>query len=190
MIYVAKFGTLNLVQINSPADISKFPKEVQGAIHIEEDGVRVDSREYEYGEVIPYDSYIAWEPCVHINCPIGYNLWNKINTIEQLKTGILKEVDGKFIRTRAVPLQAELFTGDLPKLLADKPIFEDQIKIHEKILYVDTPWGISSGECNKAFVIIYGIYTSEQVAKKYKGTVEVNILTPRYSVFRFILCGG
>lgn len=168
---------LNLIKVNSEKDIKQFPEDVQKAISSETGSIRVDSREYAEGEVIPFGSYIAWEKCEHERCPNGFNLWCKSNAQTQLDSGILEEVNGKYRQTKIVPYQAQLFTGEIPEVFANTPTFEGQVKVAD-MLYLETPWGISSCEAGKGFAMVYGIYGEDEVDDpKYKGMLNGNILT-------------
>lgn len=168
---------LNLIKVNSKSDIKLFPEDVQKAITIEESGVTVDSCEYAEGEYIPFGSYIAWEKMVHPRCPHGFNLWCKSNAQAQLDSGILEEVNGKYRQTKIVPYQAQLFTGEIPEVFANAPTFDGQVKVSD-MLYLETPWGISSCEVGKGFAMVYGIYGEDEVDDpKYNGMLNGNILT-------------
>lgn len=169
---------LNLLKVNSESDILNFPEDVQKAITIVEKGVRVDSCEYAEGEYIPFGSYVAWEKYEHERCPHGYNLWCKSNAQEQLDSGVLEELDGRYRQTKIVPYQAQLFTGEIPEVFANAPTFDGQVTVRDMILYLETPWGTSSCQAGKGFAMVYGIYGDTDVDDpKYKGMLNGNILT-------------
>ena len=166
---------LKLIKVTEVGDLLKFPEDVRKAISVEGAYLRVDSREYADGELIPFGSFVAWEPCTHERCPHGYNLWCKSNAQAQLDAGILEEVDGKYRQTKIVPLQAELFTGEIPQIFANGPTFAGQVKVVDNVLYLETPWGISSCEAGNGFAILYGICGED--GTKFSGMLDGNILT-------------
>ena len=173
---------LNLIKVDSESDIQRFPAEVQKAISVVDGKIRVDSKEYAEGEMIPFGAYIAWEkadkPEDKERCPNGYNLWNKNNAKEQLEKGILEEIDGRFRLTKIVPLKAQLFTGEVPEIFAEAPTFDGQVTINEGRLFLQTPWGVSDCKAGEGFAIEYGRYSeSENTPEKFWGKLDGNILS-------------
>ena len=177
-----KAKALNLLKVNTAEDIKKFPEAVQKAISVKDGKIRVDSREYAEGELIPFGSYIAWEkadkPEDKERCPHGYNLWNKGNAQEQLEKGILEQVDGGFRLTKIVPLKAQLFTGEIPEIFAEAPTFDGQVRVEDGKLFIETPWGVSDCKPGEGFAIEYGRCSeSSDVPEKFWGNLDGNILT-------------
>lgn len=173
-----KAKTLNLLKVNTAEDIKKFPEDVQKAISVKDGKIKVDSREYAEGELIPFGSYIAWEKCEHERCPNGFNLWCKSNAQSQLDSGILEEVNGRYRQTKIVPFKAQLFTGEVPPIFAEAHTFAGQSRVHDGTLYLETPWGISSCELAKGFAMVYGIYGDDEVDdQRFAGKLNGNILT-------------
>lgn len=165
---------LNLLKVNSATDVAKFPEEVQAAIKVYEEGLVVDSLEYAEGEKIPFGSYIAWEH--EERCKHGWNLWCKSNAADQLKSGVLEEVDGKFRQTKIVPFKAQLFDGEMPEVFAEVPTFKGQVMAFPEQLTVLTPWGIASCETGKGFAMVYGVF-GEDEEYPFSGMLNGNILT-------------
>lgn len=172
-----KLDFLNLIKVDQESDIFKFPADVQAAITIVGDSIRVESREYEEGEVIPFGAFIAWEPCTHDRCPHGYNLWNKSNAAEQLETGVLEQVGEKYRQTKIVPYKAQLFEGDIPEIFAEAPTFDGQVTVSDDTLKIETPWGTSSCKNREGFALVYGIYSDNEEKPEFRGMLNGNILT-------------
>ena len=132
---------LNLVYIRDEINFILFPKEVRAAVHpIDETSFSVDSLEYADGEVLTYPCFVAWEkpdPAKHTKeemarIPTGYNLWNKSNAAQQIADGIIEDVCGKFRLTKIVPLQAQLFTGEIPEIFEKMPRFDGQVTVKQE----------------------------------------------------------
>ena len=177
-----KAKALNLLKVNTAEDIKKFPEAVQKAISVKDGKIRVDSREYAEGELIPFGSYIAWEkadkPEDKERCPHGYNLWNKGNAQEQLDSGILEEVNGRYRQTKIVPLKAQLFTGEIPEIFAEAPSFYGQVRVEDEKLFIETPWGVSDCKAGEGFAIEYGRCSETSGApEKFWGYLDGNVLS-------------
>ena len=185
-IFVAKKPKfLNLIYIKEQASFSLLPEDVRPAVHsIDETQFRVDSLEYSKGEVLSYPCFVAWEkadsskhtPEEMARVPAGYNLWNKANAKRQLADGILEEVDGKFRLTKIVPLKAQLFSGEMPEVFEKMPRFDGQVAVSDGKLFVETPWGQSSGECGRCFAVVYGLGTDPS-QPRFLGKLDGNVLT-------------
>lgn len=170
---------LNLVYISCEGDIQKLPEDVRTAVSLEPGGaIRVESREYANGELIPLPAYIAWEKedKDKERCPHGWNLWNKANASAQLSEGFLEEVDGKLRQTKIVPLKAQLFTGEIPEIFLEMPRFDGQVTVENGNLFIKTPWGISNCKAGNGFAIVYGLGNDAE-KPKFFGMLDGNILT-------------
>ena len=172
---------LNLIKVDSAEDIKRFPEDVQRAIEIIGGKVKVDSKEFDGGELIPFGSFIAWEkakPEDKERCPNGFNLWCKGNAREQLANGVLEEVDGRFRLTKIVPLKAQLFTGEIPEIFAEAPTFDGQVRVEDKKLFIQTPWGVSDCKAGEGFAIEYGRCTEDSTpVEKFWGKLDGNVLS-------------
>jgi hypothetical protein len=156
VIWVGKTPAfLNLLMVNCVADIGKFPEQVRQAIQVVNDHeIKIDCLEYGQ-EKVKLPAYIAWEE--EPRCPHGWNLWVKANAAEQLKTGLLEEVDGKFRQTKTKVFKAELYTGEFPTIFEGLSLFDGQVTIDEdKVLKIVTPWGEASCKPFEGYVILYG----------------------------------
>lgn len=176
---------LNLVYIRDEINFILFPKEVRAAVHpIDETSFSVDSLEYADGEVLTYPCFVAWEkpdPAKHTKeemarIPTGYNLWNKSNAAQQIADGIIEDVCGKFRLTKIVPLQAQLFTGEIPEIFEKMPRFDGQVTVNDRKLFIETPWGVSDGTARNCFAVVYGL-GSDPTNEKFFGKLDGNILT-------------
>lgn len=176
---------LNLVYVQDESSFGLMPEDVRKAIHpIDEAKFRVDSLEYENGEVLVYPCFVAWErpdPAKHTEdkmarIPAGYNLWNKANAARQLADGILEEVGGKYRLTKIVPLKAQLFTGEIPEIFAEMPQFDGQVTVTDGKLFIETPWGISDGKVGNCFAVVYGLGNDSSNPKFFR-KLDGNILT-------------
>lgn len=169
---------LNLVHISCEEDVQKLPEDVRAAVALESGAIRVESREYAEGELIPLPAYIAWEKedKDKERCPHGWNLWNKANASAQLSEGILEEVNGKFRQTKIVPLKAQLFTGEIPEIFLEMPRFDGQVTVENGNLFIETPWGISDCKAGNGFAIVYGLGNDPE-KPKFFGMLDGNILT-------------
>ena len=182
---------LNLVFIQNEYSFELLPTEVRPGVHpIDETTFKVDSLEYESGEVLSYPCYVAWEkvdPSKHsaeelARVPAGYNLWCKSNASKQLADGTLEEVDGCYRLTKIVPLEAQLFSGEMPEVFEKMPRFDGQVTISDGKLFIETPWGQSSGENGRCFAVVYGLGTDPS-QPKFLGNLDGNILTVGTSSF-------
>ena len=176
---------LNLVLIQDEKSFELLPEDVRAAVHsIDETTFKVDSLEYSHGEDLTYPCFLAWEkpnPAEHTpeemaRIPAGYNLWCKSNASKQLADGILEEVGGKFRLTKIVPLEAQLFSGEMPEVFEKMPRFDGQVTITDGTLLIETPWGQSSGENGRCFAVVYGL-GSDSENEKFFGKLDGNILT-------------
>lgn len=176
---------LNLVYIQDKNSFEVLPTEVRPAIHpVDETQFRVDSIEYDRGETLTFPCFVAWEkvdPSKHTpeemaRVPAGYNLWNKANAAQQLADGIIEEVGGRYRQTKIVPLEAQLFSGEMPEVFEKMPRFERQVTITDGTLLIETPWGQSSGENGRCFAVVYGL-GSDPENEKFFGKLDGNILT-------------
>ena len=171
---------LNLIKVDSAEDIKRFPEDVQKAIKVIDGKVKVDSKEFDCGELIPFGSFIAWEkePNEPKRCPNGYNLWCKGNASEQLANGVLEEVDRKIRLTKIVPLKAQLFTGEIPEIFAEAPTFDGQVRVEDEKLFIETPWGVSDCKAGEGFAIEYGRCSETSGApEKFWGYLDGNVLS-------------
>ena len=75
-----------------------------------------------------------------------------------------------------MPLEAQLFTGEIPVAFEEMPTFDGQVTITDGTLLIETPWGQSSGETDHCFAVVYGLGT-DQSKPKFFGNLDGNILT-------------